>query len=118
VVIPTNTPSWKVRVTTTAGEAMLLVSTNFFPNVDTGRVGPGKVMQKAGDEHYVLLPFPGQTNLAAGTNYLTVVSEGINPLLARASVPAPAPSLWKVREPADFGFGHADAGRCQHDQHP
>src|SRR5205085_9957016 len=88
VVIASNTPSWKVKLSPTSGEALLLVQKDALPNVVSGGsalpsspwplIG-GKKMQKAGDEHYVLLPSDGQTNLLAGTYYLAVVSEGINP---------------------------------------
>jgi uncharacterized repeat protein (TIGR02543 family) len=39
----------------------------------------GKSMQKPGNEHFILLPAQGQTNLPSSTNYFAVVSEGINP---------------------------------------
>jgi large repetitive protein len=71
VTVPSGVRSWKVRLTTTSGEAMLVVSTNKLPNIESE-----KRMQKTGKEHYVLLPSPGQTNLAAGDYYLAVVGEG------------------------------------------
>ncbi len=82
VVIASNTPSWKLRLAANEGEAMLLVLKDHVPSVDTGRAGgalDGKVMQKAGNEHYLRLPALSQTNLAAGTYYLAVIGEGVNP---------------------------------------
>ncbi|MGZ5567011.1 MAG: hypothetical protein ACXWKG_08365, partial [Limisphaerales bacterium] len=73
VAIPSGVRSWKVRLTPTAGEAMLVVSTNRIPNIESE-----KRMQKLGKEQYVLLPLPGQTNLIAGDYYLVVVGEGLN----------------------------------------
>lgn len=82
VVVPTNSPGWKLRLTPTVGEAMLLVLSNSLPNVDSGRVvniRSGKLLQKAGNEHHLLLPFAGDTNIYGGTYYLAVVGEGVNP---------------------------------------
>lgn len=85
VQVPTNTPGWKMKLTSVGGEAMLLVLSNRVPNVDSGRLsGPfnGKFLQKAGDEYNLLLPAIGQSNIIAGTYYLAAVSEGINPATA------------------------------------
>jgi hypothetical protein len=82
VNIPSNTPSWKIRMEAIAGEAMLLVLKDHIPSIDCGRFSStisGKFMQKAGNEHYVLLPAVSQTNIPAGTYYLAVVGEGLNP---------------------------------------
>lgn len=81
--IPTNATSWQVRLTCLDGEAMLLAVSNNVPNVFCGRSGGiGKVMQKLDNEHYVLLPPNGQTNLPGGAYYLAVVSEGMSPTSA------------------------------------
>lgn len=85
VQVPESSPGWKLRLKPTSGEAMLLLLSNSVPNVDSGRnshVRSGKALQKAGKEHHVLLPFPGQTNIIPGTYYLAVVSEGLNPASA------------------------------------
>jgi large repetitive protein len=80
VEVPTNAPSWKLRLAGLTGEALLIATKDTLPNVDSGRSGvPGKLMQKAGREHYVMLPSAGETNIASGTYYLAVVSEGLNP---------------------------------------
>jgi hypothetical protein len=82
VQVPTNTPGWKMKLTPTVGEAMLVVLSNRVPNVDSGRLSGalnGKSMQKAGNEHYLVLPLAGQSNVIAGTYYLAAISEGINP---------------------------------------
>lgn len=85
VQVPTNTAGWKIKLNSSAGEVMLVVLSNRVPNVDTGRGSGalnGKLMQKAGNEHYLLLPLAGHTNLLAGTYYLAAVSEGVNPASA------------------------------------
>lgn len=86
VVLPTNTPSWKVRLTAQSGESMLVALHNAVPNIDSmapsGSVTNGRGMQKFGNEHLVVLPPSAGTNfyvLNPGTNYLAVVSEGLNP---------------------------------------
>lgn len=75
VEIPAETRSWKVRLAATSGEAMLVVSTNRVPTVDSD-----KRMQKIGNEHYVLLPAASKDFINPGTYYLTVVSEGQDPV--------------------------------------
>jgi hypothetical protein len=85
VQVPTNTPGWKLKLAPSIGEAMLVVLSNRVPNVDSGRLSGalnGKFMQKAGNEHYLLLPLVGQTNIIPGTYYLAAVSEGVNPASA------------------------------------
>jgi len=85
VQIPNNTPSWKLRLAVTNGEAMMLVQKTCLPNVVGGSgisttLGGGRVLQKGGDEQYLLLPDNTlQTNIPAGTYYIAVVSEGQNP---------------------------------------
>jgi hypothetical protein len=83
VNVPSNTPSWKVKLTGVSGESMLVALRGAVPNIDMnsaiGTLANGKGMQKLGNEHFVLLPATGQTNIAAGTNYFAVVSEGVNP---------------------------------------
>jgi hypothetical protein len=96
VDVPSNTPGWKVKLSATTGEAMVAVLKGTPPNVGCDLAtyngwgwwvprsvinenSAGKKLQKAGNEHLVLLPENGQSNLVAGTYYLAVVSEGINP---------------------------------------
>ena len=80
VTIPANTPSWKLKLTPTAGETLLLVQKDSVPGIGTGGyLNPGARMQKTGNEHYVMFPNAGQTNLAAGTYYIAVVGEGVAP---------------------------------------
>src|SRR6266700_6020158 len=79
VQVPTNVPSWKIRLSATSRDAMLIVLTNHIPNVDSGRGTYGKLMQKIDNEHYVLLPTPGKSFIAGGVYYLAVISEGLNP---------------------------------------
>ncbi len=85
VQIASNTPSWKLRLAVTNGEAMMLVQKDYLPNVVGGSgasttVGGGRRLQKGGDEQYLLLPDnTAQTNIPAGTYYIAVISEGQNP---------------------------------------
>lgn len=83
VVVPSNAPSWKVKMTGDSGEAMMVALRGNVPNIDmtqaTASIANGKAMQKPGNEHFILLPAQGQTNLLSTTNYFAVVSEGINP---------------------------------------
>ncbi|HWI56475.1 MAG TPA: pre-peptidase C-terminal domain-containing protein [Bacillota bacterium] len=83
VVIPSNTPSWHLKLTGLVGESMLAVLRGALPNADTinpsASITSGKSMQKLGNEHFLLLPPANQTNLVAGTNFLAVIAEGKNP---------------------------------------
>jgi uncharacterized repeat protein (TIGR02543 family) len=83
IVIPSNAPSWKLKLGCLVGETMCAALKGWLPNFDTinaaGSLATGKSMQKLGNEHFLLLPVSGQTNLASSTNYLTVISEGVNP---------------------------------------
>lgn len=83
IVVPSNSPSLKVKLTVTSGEAMLVARRDRMPNVDTVAASAdmvaGKGMQKPGNEHLVILPINNETNIPSGTNYFVVVSEGSNP---------------------------------------
>ena len=83
IVVPSNAPSWKLSLSGITGESMLLALRNALPNIDSfnpgGTLANGKSMQKLGNEHFLFLPVSGQTNVLPGTNYLAVVSEGVNP---------------------------------------
>ena len=84
MVVPTNMPSWQVRLGADVGDAMLCVQKDALPNVAAAGTAPqtlsgGRKLQKVGHEQYALLPANGQSNLVAGTYYLSVVSEGWNP---------------------------------------
>src|SRR5262249_698222 len=83
VVVPSNSPSWKLKLAGLNGECMVAALRNALPNFDTvnpsGALANGKSMQKLGNEHFALLPPVGQSFVQAGTNYLAVVSEGVNP---------------------------------------
>lgn len=79
VEVPSNAPSWKLKLTPISGEVMLVLLNGKVPNVDSGNGATGKAVQKAGNEHYVLLPTAGKTNIPGGSYYLAVISEGVNP---------------------------------------
>jgi hypothetical protein len=111
VEVPESTASWRVRLTPTDGEALLFVQKALLPNIgagwgNTAQYG-GIKMQKAGREHYYLLPMDGKTVLDAGTYYLAVVSEGRAPAEGRIGAgtasfvlesigPTPVPQLGTV----------------------
>jgi hypothetical protein len=81
VEVPEGARSWKVQLSATAGESLLAVLKDTVPNIlptisgNTTNSG-GRKMQKIGDEHFLLLPPPGQSTLSGGTYYLAVASEG------------------------------------------
>lgn len=83
VVVPSNAPSWKLRLAPTGGESLMVIRNGSLPNIENNSallsIGAGKKMQKAGNEHFVFLPSSGLTNLPPGTNFVAVVSEGVNP---------------------------------------
>jgi hypothetical protein len=84
IVVPTNLPNWKLRLTTVSGESMLAIQKDYLPNVSAGGSAPnlltgGRKLQKAGNEQYLMLPPNGQSTIVSGTYYLLVASEGINP---------------------------------------
>ncbi|MFN7140922.1 MAG: hypothetical protein ACK4UN_16440, partial [Limisphaerales bacterium] len=80
VTVPENTPSLKMKVTGLSGEVMMVGLRNSIPNVeyhDNNRsINAGKTFQKAGNEHFVLLPPPAEDFLASGPLYFAVVGEG------------------------------------------
>ncbi len=85
IVVPTNMASWKMQLTPTTGEALFLLQRDHLPNVAAyynfhpASLSGGKKLQKPGNDHYLMLPNNGQSNIASGTYYLAVVSEGQNP---------------------------------------
>ena len=84
VTVPSNMPNWKVRLSNISGESLLLVQKGALPCSQPGNspaysLSGGRLMTKPGNEQYLLLPQNGQSNVVAGTYYLTVTSEGMNP---------------------------------------
>jgi large repetitive protein len=83
VIVPSNAPSWKVKLNGISGESLLVALRGGIPNIElntvSGTLANGKGMQKLGNDHFVLLPSTGLTNLPSSTNYFAVVSEGVNP---------------------------------------
>ena len=89
VMVPSNSPSWRLKLTPTVGEALLAVQQDIVPNIESGGSADYQVYhgvpiggfkaQKEGHDHYLLLPPTGQTTIPAGTYYVGVVSEGVNP---------------------------------------
>ncbi|MGD1084295.1 MAG: hypothetical protein ABSA47_06010 [Verrucomicrobiota bacterium] len=85
VTVPTNAPSWKIRLANGTGETLLMLQESALPNVDAGGQPPyvldgGREMNQPGNEQYLLLPNYYYSNfVVAGTYYLGVVSQGVNP---------------------------------------
>jgi hypothetical protein len=84
IVVPTNLPTWRLELGTNVGESLLMLQKDYLPNVAAGGAVPysvsgGRKLQKAGNEQYLLMPAYGQSNIVAGTYYLAVASEGVNP---------------------------------------
>lgn len=81
VPIPSGSRSWRVRLTPTEGEALLLVERGVVPSVATGErmdlLGGGRRLSKTGSELLVVLPREGEEFIGSGDMYLAVVSEGI-----------------------------------------
>jgi len=80
VVVPTNTPSWKLRLNMDSGDGLLVLRPEGLPNygaAPTTLTGLGGCeLQKLGNEHFVLLAKSPQTNVPVGTYYLGVVGQG------------------------------------------
>ncbi len=80
VEIPTNAPSFKLKLTGLFGEAMMVGLRGFIPNVDyndsTRSIQLGKTIQKSGNEHYLLLPPANQTYIGTGSVFFAVAGEG------------------------------------------
>jgi hypothetical protein len=84
VVVPSNTPSWRVELDTNIGDVALVINEPALPNSNPFNYPPydtygGLEMNKVGDQQYLMMPISGQTNIVAGTYYLAVVSQGVNP---------------------------------------
>src|SRR5262249_53440542 len=84
VVVPTNLPSWRMKLSATAGDSLLMLQQDALPNVGSGNHSPisisgGRTMKKIGDEQFLLLPASSQPYIAAGNYYIGVASEGVGP---------------------------------------
>ena len=90
MTIGSGAPSWKLRLSPTVGQAVLTVNKGTLPNVLAGdnqnatQLNGGRRMQRLGNEHYLLLPATGQTNIPAGDYYIGVTAEGVNPTSTRS----------------------------------
>ena len=84
VVVPTNESSWRVELDTNVGESLMLIQKDALPDSQSANgaaysLTGGRVMQKAGNEQYLMMPNSGQSNIIAGNYYIAVVSQGVNP---------------------------------------
>lgn len=86
VDVPAGAPNWQVKLDASqGGEALLALRRGRLPNhasrTFTAHVDDwGRVTARAGNEHFLLLPEEGQTELAGGRYFLGVVSEGVGPM--------------------------------------
>jgi hypothetical protein len=84
VEVPSNSPSWQVRLDMDNGDALMAIRRGGLPNDGAGTnlvvTGPaGTKMQKVLNDQFALLPGQGSNTIPAGTYYLAVVSEGVSP---------------------------------------
>jgi hypothetical protein len=86
LTVPPNATSWRVELDTNIGQSLLLIQQNALPNVDAGTQAPyylegGREMDKPGDQQYLMMPnnYSASNYVVAGTYYLAVVGEGVNP---------------------------------------
>ena len=86
VDIPSNQPSWKVKLQNTTGDGSVFIRKGLIPATGYNYTGPGYSaatdiawLKRVGDENYILMPDHPQTSLGAGRYYLMVVSEGVSP---------------------------------------
>ena len=114
--VPSNAPSWKVRLGLAAGDAVLLVQKSCLPNVLGSitpplQLGGGYRLAKAGSEHFVLLPPSGQNVVPAGRYYLLIASQGLfpDPATSRAGDAACTYALSSQGPPA----GRGTSGPCR-----
>jgi hypothetical protein len=84
VDVPTNAVSWKVRLGTDSGEALLVAQKGALPGIRAlttntlQRTQGGRLMRKPGAEHLLALPVGGtNTLLPGGLYFLGVIGEGM-----------------------------------------
>jgi large repetitive protein len=107
VTVPPGATSWQVKLEVTEGDAMLAVHQTVLPAAEGGAAAravfppasSGRHMRKAGNEHFVLLPEDGQTELVAGDYFLSVVSEGQEPGWSQIGTNATRYAITSVGEP-------------------
>ncbi len=92
VEVPAGQTSWEIQLENTVAETMLYVRKGYVPtwSMNTGptyspdaSIATMTMLQKTGDEHFVMLPASGQTLIPAGIYYLMAVSEGLDPESSR-----------------------------------
>ncbi|MDF7800674.1 BACON domain-containing protein [Pontiellaceae bacterium B1224] len=88
VNVPSNSPSWSIRLENTVGESQLYIREGLVPTWQMGSgdtISPGQNFSrmtrlvKSGDERFMLLPELGQATIPAGSYFMMVVSEGQGP---------------------------------------
>ena len=111
VDVPSNTPNWKISLSTNTGDSLLVLQRGIIPNVGAGSgnvptiLYGGRLVKKTGDEFYRLLPDANQSNILAGTYYLAVVSEGVGPSYPRAGTNSSSATLVSAGAIPHFNLG-------------
>ncbi len=98
VDIPSNQPSWKVRLECASGEAALLIRKDLVPTYGDAMGatynrpfdGYTADLRRSGDQYYTLSPKAGTNTIPAGRYYLLAAGLGQNPVRSGPS------SGWKV----------------------
>ena len=119
VEVPAGQPNWKLRLASDLGESMLLLQRSNLPNVEAGNYTPvtlngGRSIQKAGNEHYLLLPESGQSTIPAGTYYVAIAGEGQNPTGTRIGTNAASARLTSVGPLFSVSLGSIGATAAAH----
>lgn len=107
VNIPAGNPGWKVKLTPTAGEAMLLARQDFVPDYSTGThpYYDGRRMQKMTNEHFIAAASNDPADLGPGTWFLQVVGEGQNPEYDQVGTNTTSFTLTSLGNPVPVSLG-------------
>ncbi|RKX41822.1 MAG: hypothetical protein DRP64_10840, partial [Verrucomicrobia bacterium] len=119
VDVPSNTPSWRIRLENTLGESQLYIREPYLPTWQLGSgdtISPNAAfstmtrLQKNGDELFTLLPQSGETTIPPGIYNLMVVSEGQSPSGSTIGTGTSSAVLHSLGEAATTGMGTLNSG--------
>ncbi|MCK4564370.1 MAG: hypothetical protein KAU94_06830, partial [Verrucomicrobia bacterium] len=119
VDVPSNTPSWRIRMENTLGESQLYIREPYLPTwqLSSGdTISPNAAfsamtrLQKTGDELFTLLPQSGETTILPGIYNLMVVSEGQSPSGSTIGTGSSSAVLHSIGEAATTGMGTLNSG--------
>jgi hypothetical protein len=92
IVVPSNTPLWKLNLAPSGGDALMAIRKDALPNITATNtmlaagLGGGHRFQKSGGEYALLGELAGQTNVPPGTYYLAVIGEGASAQAAQSII--------------------------------